>query len=113
MSGNKSTTTSTQTPNPAAIPYINQAANQVSAASQLPYTSITQGTAPQNAEQGLAAYTLDYNAVPMAENAANPLTAAQIQQYYNPYQQDVINSTQAEFNNQNAQQQNQVIGNAV
>jgi hypothetical protein len=36
-----------------------------------------------------------------------------VQQYMSPYTQNVVNSTQAEFNNQNAQQQQGVIGNAV
>lgn len=34
-------------------------------------------------------------------------------QYFNPYVQNVVNSTQAQFNNQNAQQQNQLRGNAA
>src|SRR5271156_3867712 len=102
MSGNKSTTTTA--PNPAAVPYLNQAAQQVSAASQLPYTPITQGTAPINAEQLQGVGTLG-SASGLLGSAAQPLTAADIQNYYNPYQQDVISATQAEFNNQNAQQQ--------
>lgn len=45
--------------------------------------------------------------------AGQPLTAQQIQQYENPYTNDVVNATQAQFNNQNAQQQSQVTGNAA
>ena len=36
-----------------------------------------------------------------------------IQSYYNPYVQNVVQATQAQFNNQNAQQQNQLAGNAA
>lgn len=43
----------------------------------------------------------------------NPVGAAQIAQYESPYTQSVVNATQAQFNNQNAQQQQQVAGNAI
>lgn len=43
----------------------------------------------------------------------NPVNAAQIAQYESPYTQSVVNATQAQFNNQNAQQQQQVAGNAI
>lgn len=36
-----------------------------------------------------------------------------IQQFESPYTQDVVNATQAQFNNQNAMQQQGVIGNAI
>ena len=40
-------------------------------------------------------------------------SAAQLQQYENPYQNDVINATEAQIANQNAQQQASLQGNAV
>ena len=43
----------------------------------------------------------------------NPVTGSQISQYESPYTSSVVNATQAEFNNQNAQQQQQVEGNAI
>ncbi len=43
----------------------------------------------------------------------NPVTAQQIGQYESPYTQQVVGATQAEFNNQNAQQQQQVEGSAI
>ena len=49
----------------------------------------------------------------MALNAASPITAAQIQQYESPYTQQVVNATQNQFNNQNAQQQQGVLSNAA
>ena len=42
----------------------------------------------------------------------NGLSQDQIQRYQSPYTQDVINATQAQFNNQNAIQQNQLAGQA-
>lgn len=40
-------------------------------------------------------------------------SAGQVQQYENPYTQDVINSTLANVNQENAKQQNQLQGNAI
>ncbi len=47
------------------------------------------------------------------QNSAQPLTTDQIQQYQSPYTQDVINATMANFAEGNAQQQQQVVGNAA
>lgn len=55
---------------------------------------------------------LNQATTPIWDNAQQ-LTPQDIQQYQNPYQQQVVNATQAQFNNQNAQQQNQLKGNAV
>jgi hypothetical protein len=41
------------------------------------------------------------------------LGSSQINQYLNPYMSQVVNATQAQFNNQNSQQANQLAGNAV
>ena len=41
------------------------------------------------------------------------LGSSQINQYLNPYLNQVVNATQAQFNNQNSQQANQLAGNAV
>jgi hypothetical protein len=65
-----------------------------------------------NAASGQAQPAIN-QALGLAAGAANPLTAAQIQQYQNPYTQNVIDATQAQFNNQNAQQQQQLTGNAI
>lgn len=64
-------------------PYINSAANYINS-STTPLWSNTQQWSPSN-----------------------------VNQYMSPYTQDVVNATQAEFNNQNQQQQNQLAGNAV
>lgn len=46
-------------------------------------------------------------------NSAQQYSPQAIQNYYNPYQQDVVNSTMANINETNAQQNQQVIGNAI
>jgi hypothetical protein len=45
--------------------------------------------------------------------AGNSLTPESMQQWEDPYTQQVVNATQAQFNNQNAQQQAQVTGNTI
>lgn len=44
---------------------------------------------------------------------ASPIDAASIQRYQNPYQQQVIDATMADFNTQNARQLSEVRGNAA
>ena len=91
---------------------------------QTPYNPFTgQGVAPINEQQyaGIgninqyaeAAQPLLGEAAGLVQGAATPLTAAQIQQYYSPYQQQVVGATEQQFNNQNAIQQQQVLGNAA
>ena len=46
----------------------------------------------------------------LAQRAAGPL---QFQQYESPYTQQVVNATQAQFNNQNAQSANNLLGSAI
>lgn len=48
-----------------------------------------------------------------ASNAMQPLTQAGIQQYMSPYTQNVVNTTQSQFNDANAQQLQGVKGNAI
>src|SRR5262249_24083823 len=75
--------------------------------------------APVNAQQALgiaginSAWTPYQQAAGIAYNAAQPITQAQIQQYQNPYTQNVVDTTQAQFNNQNAIAQNQLKGQAI
>lgn len=51
----------------------------------------------------------------MAQTAASsaPLSTSAIQQYMSPYTQNVVDATQAQFNDTNNQQLNQVKGNAI
>lgn len=69
--------------------------------------------------QGLAQPYID-TAAQYATAGAAPVypnlpqfSQANISQYQNPYTQDVVNATEAQFNKQNAQQQNQLKGNAI
>lgn len=87
--------------------------NQASGVASTPYQGYTgEETAPINSQQqaGIGNINAAQGAI---AGAGAPLTAAQIQQYQNPFTNDVVNATQAEFNNQNAQQQSQVTGNAA
>lgn len=108
---------------------INQAAlqsiyGQVAGAASTPYQAYNgELTAPVNAQQtaginninAASNYASPYiqSAAGLAQGAANPLTSSEIQQYQNPYTQNVVNATQAQFNDLNGQQQNQVKGNAA
>jgi hypothetical protein len=49
----------------------------------------------------------------MALSGATPISSGDIQNYYNPWQQNVVGATEAQFQNMNAQQQQQVLGNAA
>jgi hypothetical protein len=118
------TATTAQTSTPVNSAALQQIYGQVANAAQTPYTPYNgQLVAPVNAQQtaGINNINMAANqaqpyytqAAGLASGAANPLTAAQIQQYQNPYTQNVVNATQAEFNDQNAQQQNSLKGSAA
>lgn len=49
----------------------------------------------------------------LVQGAASPLTQSQIQNYMSPYTQNVVDATQAQFNNQNKIGQQQTIGNTI
>jgi hypothetical protein len=119
-----STTTSTQSPNPAAMAAYNGLLSRAGQIASTPYQAYTgEGVAGINAQQMLgigninagAGFASPYiqQATQYANQAAQPLTASQIQQYESPYTQSVINATQNQFNTQNAQQQSQVMGDAA
>ena len=116
------TTTQTQSssPNPQAATAYSNVLNQAQGVAATPYQPYTgELTAPVNAQQysgisNINNYQPAYGtALGMAYQGAQPITAAQIQQYESPYTQNVVNTTEAQFNNQNAQQQQQVLGNAA
>ena len=123
--GSATTTNATSTaPNPQAAAAYSQLLQQAQGVASTPYQAY-QGelTAPVNSQQqqGISGINANANfaqpavnqAIGIAGNAAQPLTQQQIQQYQNPYTQDVVNATQAQFNNQNAQQQASLTGNAI
>lgn len=124
--GKNTTTTnaSTTSANPQAAQDYTSLLNQAQGVAATPYQAYTgELTAPVNSQQqtgigginaasGQAQPAVN-QALGIAGAAANPLTQQQIQQYQNPYTQDVVNATQAQFNNQNAQQQQSLTGNAI
>jgi soluble lytic murein transglycosylase-like protein len=120
----KGSNTTTTTQSPTALPAYQNAINQLQTVGANPYTPYGgELVSPVNQQQQLGISGINQNAytgipyLQTAENtlqtAANPLTAGQIQQYYSPYQQDVVGATEAQFNNQNAIQQQQILGNAA
>lgn len=118
------TQTSTSAPSPQAMQLYQDLLTRAQGVAGTPYTPYGgELVAPNNAQQnmGIAGINANadfalpniQNALGMATSAAQPITAQQIQQYTNPYTSSVVNATQAQFNNQNQQQQQQVLGNAI
>lgn len=115
------------------FPYINTAAQYISNATQPLQTPafqsyLGQAAGPQvtnAAQSGLGAITqagqtgqgmigaTAYPAVGNIYGASTSYTPGQIPQWMSPYTQNVVDTTQAQFNNQNLQQQNQLRGNAA
>jgi hypothetical protein len=124
MSKGSNTTSTSTAPNPQAAAAYSNILNQAQQVAATPYNPYGgQLVAPVNQQQQTGIGTVNQYAtagVPylqtaegLQQGAANPLTAAQIQQYYSPYQANVVNATEQQFNNQNAMQQQQVLGNAA
>lgn len=129
--GNTSTTVQSNAP-PAqflqAYQNVNNAAQQVASTPYQPYTGTVvaplspdqQGAISQiQGAQGIAdpfinaaAQEVGQSTTPIWQNAQQ-FSPQAVQQYESPYTQNVVNATQAEFNNQNAQQQQGIIGNAI
>lgn len=120
---NQTTTTNTS-PNATAAAYYQQLMANAQGVAATPYRDYRgEAVAPWNPSQYQALGIIsnaDLQAQPqyaaasqLAFNAAQPITAADIQQYVNPWTQNVVNATQNQFNNQNAQAVNQVKGNAI
>lgn len=119
-----STNSSTTSANPQAAAAYSSLLGQAQGVAATPYQAYTgELTAPINSEQqtgvsginaaaGQAQPAIN-QALGIAGNAANPLTAAQIQQYQNPYTQNVVDATQAQFNRNNQQQQEALTGNTI
>lgn len=120
----QATSTTTSAPTPEAKALYDKILQQAQGVAATPYTAyggeLVAGLTPQqqmgiasiNAQAGSAQPSIQ-QALQMAQQAAQPLTAEQIQQYVNPYTQNVVNATQAQFANQNAQQRQGVVGNAI
>lgn len=116
---NTSTQTQTQ-PNSQAMSLYSSLLNQAQGVAATPYQAYTgQLVAPVNDQQTAGIGTINgaqgiyNNAYGIMQNAAQPLTAEQIQQYQSPYTQAVVDATQRQFNNQNAQARQQLLGQAA
>lgn len=92
--------------------------------SNTPYTpyggELTAGLSPTqqagigNVNQGTGmAMPAFQQAIGIAGQAASPLTQQDVQQWVNPWTQNVVDATQNQFNNQNSQQQQQLKGNQI
>jgi hypothetical protein len=124
MCGKSQTSTTSSAPNPEAMQAYQdllQRAGQVAQTPFVPYTGefvAGLNQQQQNAGSNINQYAgfaqpFIQQAAGYANQAAQPLTAADIARYQSPYTQDVVNATQAQFNNQNQQQLENVRGNAA
>ncbi len=124
MGKGTNTTSTSNAPNPqAGAAYSNLIARAGNVANT-PYQAYSgELVAPVNAQQqtGIGGINTNANyaqpfinqAAGYANQAAQPITAGQIAQYQNPFQRQVVNATEAQFNQQNAMQQSQLTGNAA
>ena len=124
MCKGSNTTTQTTGPNPVAMNAYTDILNRAQGVASTPYTpyggELVAGVNPQqtmgigniNANANFASPYIQ-EATGLARSAAAPISASDINQYMSPYTQNVVNATQAQFNNQNAQQQQGVVGNAI
>jgi len=124
--GKGSNTTTTQTtPNPAAMGAYNALLGMgADTFGQNPWQNYGgEFVAPVNAQQygGIgninryaeSAQPAIGTAEGLALSGATPISAGDIQNYYNPWQSSVVGASEAQFANTNAQQQQQVLGNAA
>lgn len=118
------TTSSTSAPNPQAMAAYTDLLGRAAGVASTPFTPYGgEFVAPLNAQQNQAGANINANAgfaqpyiqqgAQYATAAAQPISPAQIAQYQSPFTQQVVNATQAQFNNQNQQQLENVRGNAV
>ena len=122
MCGKGSNTTTTNQTSAAAPQLAGAITQSQNVAANNPFQAYGgQFTAPINAQQNAGIGNINQNsqfampyvqqALGLQSQAANPLTAGQIQNYYNPYQQQVIGATEQQFNLQNQQQQQNLLSN--
>jgi hypothetical protein len=126
MGGKNQTQTSQsgQTYTPAGLSGLQDIWGRIQQATSQPYTPYGgELVAPVNAQQqtGISNINAAYGtaqpyinqAAGYAAQGAAPISSSAIQGYQNPYTQQVIDATQAQFNNSNAAQQSQLTGNAA
>lgn len=120
------TTTSNQSysPNPQALNAYSSLLSQAQGVAANPYVPYTgELVAPVNAQENTGIGGINQfsqfalpsiqSGLNLAQSAATPISAAQIQRYESPFTQQVVNATQAQFNNQNAQQAQGINSNAI
>lgn len=121
MGAKESTSTTTNTPPPYVAAAYQDLLKQAKPISNTPYTPFAGGSSndiQRTAQQqfaNLSGHTNDNftSATDLLNTTAVTPTSSLIGQYENPYQQDVINATMANIGETNAQQQQQVKGNAI
>lgn len=124
MCKGSSTTSTTTAPNAQAGQAYSDLLNRASGVASTPYQGYSgELVAPVNGQQFAGIGGINANAgfaspyisqaTQYANQAAQPITGAQISQYQNPYTQQVVNATEAQFNQQNQMQQSQLTGNAA
>lgn len=123
--GSQTTTSASQyTPNPQALGAYSNLISQAQGVAATPYVPYTgELVAPVNPQESTgiggvnqyANFSLPSSLAGLnyAQAASQPITSGQIQQYESPFTQQVVNSTQQQFDLQNAQQQAQLTGNAI
>lgn len=124
MGGKSQTTTQTQTNTPAGLSQLQDIWSRVQSAASTPYQAYggqqvadlsgTQraGIDAITAAQGSAMPYFN-QAADYARTGASAIDPAAISRYQNPFTQQVVDATRADFNRQNAIQQNQLKGNAA
>ena len=124
MGKGSQTTSSTSAPNPQAMQAYQDLLTRAGGVASTPYQAYSgEQVAPFNSQQNTGVSNINTNwnyAQPFIQTAqglamagASPITSADISQYMSPYTQNVVNTTQAQFNNQNQQQLQNVKGNAI
>lgn len=116
----KATTTSTNMPDPAAYALYQRLLSRAEGVSNTPYTPYGGDlVAPINAQQQLGIDAINatspfFNqAMQLSSNIATPLTAAEIQQYQDPFTQSVVNATQNQFNVANEEARQKLMASAA
>lgn len=124
MGGKTQTTNQVSTNTPAGLQQLQDIYGRVQQAASTPYTPYTgqltagltdtqqSGISNINAAQGAASPYFN-QAAQYATQGAAPISAADIQRYQSPYTQQVIDATKANFAQDNAIGQGQVVGNAA
>lgn len=121
MGAKDSTSTTTNTPPPYVAAAYKDLLKQATPISNTPYTPFAGGSSNdiQKSAQGqIAGLAGNTNAnftgaANLLNTTANTPTSSLIGQYENPYQKDVVDATMANIGETNAQQQQQVRGNAI